>query len=87
MLGLYALLARLVMEVGNAIVPLSTADFGDDPIAVSWLVVAVSVFTVGYLFFWYSSAQLFAQFAIAIGIGDGFRSSEKEKGKVDFTVE
>ncbi len=78
LLGLYGLLAYLVLQIGDAIIPPSTGDLGDDPVAVYWMAVAVPVFTLGYFFYWYSSTHLFAQYAIKIGIADGPRKRKHD---------
>ena len=73
LLGVYGLLAYLVVQIGDAIISPSTGEFGDDPVATMWAAVAVPVFTLGYLSYWYSSAHLFGQYAISIGIVDSPR--------------
>ena len=68
LLALYALLAYVAIQIGNAIIPTPTGDILDDPIAFNWTVVAVLVFALGYLLYLMSSLHLFAQYAIKIGI-------------------
>ena len=74
----YGLLAYLVVQIGDAIISPSAGEFGDDPVATMWAAVAVPVFTLGYLFYWYSSAHLFGQCAIRMGIVDSPRKRKHD---------
>ena len=66
---LFALLAYIMILIGNAVFPAPDAQVLEDMAAFNRTAVEALALTLGYLWFWHASTHLHAQYAQALGIG------------------
>lgn len=77
--GLYLLLAIIAVEIGHVLGRHTELTAGEGPQALAMTVGAILLLVTGYMSYWLSSSQLFAQYAMRTGIGANPRKQKPKR--------